>query len=69
MYKINCYNVIKEEAKKLFTKEYIETPLDEADGVLIRSTNIHNVEMPKSVCCIARAGIGVNTIHKLGYGR
>ena len=62
MYKINCYNVIKEEAKKLFTKEYIETPLDEADGVLIRSTNIHNVEMPKSVCCIARAGIGVNTI-------
>ena len=62
MYKINCYNVIKEEAKKLFTKEYIETPLDEADGVLIRSTNIHNVEMPKSVCCIARAGIGLNTI-------
>ena len=69
MYKINCYNVIKEEAKKLFTSEYIETNLDEADGVLIRSTNIHNVKMPKSVCAIARAGIGVNTIPYEKYAK
>ncbi len=69
MYKINCYNVIKEEAKKLFTSEYIETNLVEADGVLIRSTNIHNVTMPKSVCAIARAGIGVNTIPYEKYAK
>ena len=69
MYKINCYNVIKEEAKKLFTSDYIETSLEEADGVLIRSTNIHNVEMPKSVCAIARAGIGVNTIPYEKYAK
>ena len=69
MYKINCYNVIKEEAKKLFTNDYIETNLDEADGVLIRSTNIHNVDMPNSVCAIARAGIGVNTIPYEGYAK
>ena len=62
MYKINCYNVIKEEAKKLLTSEYIETSLEEADGVLIRSTNIHNIDIPENVCAIARAGIGVNTI-------
>ncbi len=69
MYKINCYNVIKEEAKKLFTNDYIETNLDEADGVLIRSTNIHNVDMPNSVCAIARAGIGVNTIPYERYAK
>lgn len=69
MYKINCYNVIKEEAKKLFTNEYVESSLDEADGVLIRSTNIHNVNMPKSVCAIARAGIGVNTIPYERYAK
>ena len=62
MYKINCYNVIKEEAKKLLTSEYIETSFEEADGVLIRSTNIHNIDIPENVCAIARAGIGVNTI-------
>lgn len=69
MYKINCYNVIKEEAKKLFTSDYVESSLDDADGVLIRSTNIHNVNMPKSVCAIARAGIGVNTIPYERYAK
>lgn len=69
MYKINCYNVIKEEAKKLFTNEYVESSLEEADGVLIRSTNIHNVNMPNSVCAIARAGIGVNTIPYERYAK
>ena len=62
MYKINCYNVIKEEAKKLFTSEYVESSLEEADAVLIRSTNILDVDMPKKVVAIARAGVGVNTI-------
>ena len=69
MYKINCYNVIKEEAKKLFTDEYIETTLEEADGVLIRSTNILDIEMPKNVAAIARAGIGVNTIPYKEYAK
>lgn len=69
MFKINCYNVIKQEAKKLFTDKYIETPLEEADGVLIRSTNILNLNMPKNVVAIARAGVGVNTIPYERYGK
>ena len=60
---------IKEEAKKLFTDEYIETTLEEADGVLIRSTNILDIEMPKNVAAIARAGIGVNTIPYERYAK
>lgn len=69
MYKINYYNVIKEEAKKLFTSEYVESSLEEADAVLIRSTNILDVEMPKSVVAIARAGVGVNTIPFAKYAK
>lgn len=62
MYKINYYNVIKEEATRLFTNNYQESTLEECDAVLIRSTNIHNVNMPENVLCIGRAGVGVNTI-------
>lgn len=69
MYNINCYNVIKQEALELLTKEYSITNLDIADGVLIRSTNIHNINMPKNVCAIARAGIGVNTIPYERYSK
>lgn len=69
MYNINYYNEIKEEAKKLLTSEYKETKLEEADGVLIRSTNILNVDMPKSVVAISRAGVGVNTIPFERYGK
>lgn len=69
MYKINCYNTIKEEAKKLFSSEYIETSLEEADGVLIRSTSILDVKMPKNVVAVVRAGIGVNTIPHKEYAK
>lgn len=69
MYKINYYNEIKEEAKKLLTSEYQESSLEEADAVLIRSTNILDVDMPKSVKAISRAGVGVNTIPYKRYGK
>lgn len=69
MYKINYYNPIKAEAKKLFTNEYKETSLEEADGVLIRSTNILDLNMPKNVTCIGRAGVGVNTIPYKRYAK
>ena len=69
MYKINYYNPIKEEAKKLFTNDYIESDLENCDAVLIRSTNILDLEMPKNVLCIGRAGVGVNTIPYKKYGK
>lgn len=68
-YKINCYNVIKNEALKLLTDRYEMSDLETADGVLIRSTNILNLDMPKSVLAIARAGVGVNTIPFKRYGK
>lgn len=33
-----------------------------ADAILMRSTDIHGMEVPDSVRCIARAGAGVNNI-------
>ena len=69
MYKINYYNEIKEEAKQLLTSEYVESNLEEADAVLIRSTNILEVEMPKNIVAIGRAGVGVNTIPFKRYAK
>ena len=69
MYKINYYNPIKKEALKLLTNDYQESVLEEADAVLIRSTNILDLDMPKSVNCIGRAGVGVNTIPYKRYAK
>ena len=69
MYKINYINPIKEEALKLLTDEYQTSELDDADAVLMRSTNILDKDMPKSVCCIGRAGVGVNTIPFKRYAK
>ena len=69
MYKINYINPIKEEALKLLDDKYVTSSLEEADAVLIRSTNILNKEMPKNVCCIGRAGVGVNTIPYKKYAK
>lgn len=69
MFKINYFNPIKEEAKKLFTIEYVESKIEDCDAVLIRSTNILSYEMPKNVLCIGRAGVGVNTIPFKKYGK
>lgn len=69
MYKINYINEIKSEAKQLLEDNYTESTLEECDAVLIRSTNILDLEMPNNVLCIGRAGVGVNTIPFKKYGQ
>ena len=36
--------------------------LNEADAVLVRSAAMHELELPKSLLAVARAGAGVNNI-------
>ena len=36
--------------------------LAEPDAILVRSANMHDMEIPKSVCAIGRAGAGTNNI-------
>lgn len=63
MKKIHCLNAISDYGTALLTEDYTLTDdLKEADGVLVRSASMHELELPKSLLAIARAGAGVNNI-------
>lgn len=63
MYKINCLNPISKVGTDLLTDNYeITENINEADAVLVRSAAMHDMEFPKSLVAIARAGAGVNNI-------
>ena len=63
MYQIHCLNKISEKGTALFTEDYQNTDaLDVADAVLVRSANMHEMELPQCLHAVARAGAGVNNI-------
>lgn len=63
MRKIHCLNKISKCGTDLLTEEYALTDaMEDAQGVLVRSASMHDMEMPKGLLAIARAGAGVNNI-------
>ncbi len=63
MFKYLCLNPISKVGLKGFTQEYEKTEaIDEADGVLVRSASMHDMELPENLLAVARAGAGVNNI-------
>ena len=63
MFQYTCLNPIAQTGLDGFTENYKKTEeLDGADAILVRSAKMHEMELPKSVCAIARAGAGVNNI-------
>lgn len=63
MYKVHCLNNISKKGLDCFTNDYeIVDSIDEANVILVRSANMHEMELPDSVKCVARAGAGVNNI-------
>lgn len=63
MYKINCINNIANVGLNLFTDDYqMVDKFDDANAVLVRSSSLHELELPRSLDAIARAGAGVNNI-------
>ena len=63
MFKINCLNPIADIGLKNFSAQYqITADINEADGVLVRSASMHEMEIPSSLLAVARAGAGVNNI-------
>lgn len=63
MTKITCLNPISEVGTKNFTNDYMMTEnFQEADAVLVRSASMHDMDFPKQLVAIARAGAGVNNI-------
>lgn len=63
MTKINCLNPIAKVGLDLFSENYEMTEdFAQADAVLVRSAVMHEMELPQSLKCVARAGAGVNNI-------
>ncbi len=63
MYKINCLNPISAIGLDKLTDKYVLTDsVNEAEGVLVRSASMHEMELPESLLVVARAGAGVNNI-------
>ncbi|MEY8406127.1 3-phosphoglycerate dehydrogenase [Adlercreutzia muris] len=63
MYKIHCLNNISAEGLALLTDEYELTDnVEEADAILVRSADMHAMDIPANLKAVARAGAGVNNI-------
>ena len=63
MFRYTCLNPIAQTGLDGFSENYQKTEeLNDADAILVRSAKMHEMELPKSVCAIARAGAGVNNI-------
>ncbi len=63
MYKIATLNKISPVGLNKLTDDYtmVDDPL-EANGIIVRSQNMHDMEFGKDLLAIARAGAGVNNI-------
>ena len=61
---VHCLNKISPVGLKQLPSEYkISDSLQEnVDAILVRSAAMHEMDLPKSVLCVARAGAGVNNI-------
>lgn len=63
MYKVHCLNNISAEGLAVLTDDYTLTDdIAEADAVLVRSADMHEMKLPATLKVIARAGAGVNNI-------
>ncbi len=63
MFKYHCLNPIAGVGLEKFTDRYEKTDkVEEADGILVRSAAMHDMELPENLLAIARAGAGVNNI-------
>ena len=63
MYKYTCLNPIAAVGLNKFTVDYVKTDdINDAEGALVRSASMHEMELPDKLLCVARAGAGVNNI-------
>jgi D-3-phosphoglycerate dehydrogenase len=64
MFRIRTMNKISAPGLELFPREKYEIAgeIPNPDAILVRSAELHNMEIPNSVLAVARAGAGVNNI-------
>ena len=62
-YKVHCLNKISPVGLKALPNNYSLTDnLEDAEAVLVRSFNMLEMDLPKKLLAVARAGAGVNNI-------
>lgn len=60
---IHYLNKISPKGTELWTDEYtVADDINEADALLVRSANMHEMDLPENLLAVARAGAGVNNI-------
>lgn len=60
---IHCLNPISGHGTELFTEEYkLVDSAEKAEGILVRSASMLEMELPEKLLAVARAGAGVNNI-------
>ena len=63
MRKIHCINAISKYGTDQFTEDYqLTDEVNEAEGILVRSASLHEMQFSNSLLASARAGAGVNNI-------
>ena len=62
MFNIKTIDNINENGLSVFSEKYIINGCQTEDAILVRSSNLHDYEMPDTLKAIARAGAGVNNI-------
>ena len=61
--KVNCLNPIAACGLDMLGDNYeITEDTNEAEAILVRSAGMHDMDLPKSLLAVARAGAGVNNI-------
>ena len=63
MFNIHCLNPISNVGLENLTANYALTEeVNKAEGILVRSASMHEMELPDQLLAVARAGAGVNNI-------
>lgn len=63
MFNYTCLNPIAQVGLDGFTDNFKKVDsMNDAEGVLVRSAAMHDLDLPENLLCIARAGAGVNNI-------
>ena len=63
MMRLHCLNPISKYGTELLDAKYqLTDTVEEADGILVRSASMHEMELSENLLAVARAGAGVNNI-------
>ncbi len=63
MKRIHCLNAISKYGLGFLTEDYALTEdINEAEGILVRSASMHEMDFSSNLLAVARAGAGVNNI-------